>query len=750
MKDQARLLLPAIVLSGLIFLISIAAFVLLYSTPAQEPIEPLSNILATASPTQAASPTEALVTATPARPTWTLQPTETSTPTVTPTLTPTPTRVRLPTLTPALPFHINDRYQFNPISDEWMNQIALTVAEYPAARFNTPQDRLSAAYQADFIYPALIYQEALLRFPDSPLAPSWQWGLAVSLARLGDSQAIVLFQNFILEALNRPELSPEELPGWFQRHAPDLSLRVYDLLRSESQGDLKLLEIPEGHMLYLLQQDPTGAFHLFPLSATFNFLLDDPSIFTTLDLNGDGVQELALYLPEAPGNHILATPRLFSLATLPPQIIPVLPGLPIDFKTSAQVSLQSQREGNGDTLVVTAEVYPACPMTVTRFYRWDGNQVAPSPLLYTSQPQPDLLSYCEPFWELVESFWEPAARLEIAEKLSPLWPPPADPQGRPYPAEAKDKLRFQYAVNLALADRETEAVAALQELLQNPSQPDSSWTAAARAFVDKLQNGDGLYRACQEAPSCDMHVALQTLIRTLGQTDPALTLNKLPQFGVELRATGTFDFDQDGTLEPWFTLRQRPGETLEFWLIASSPAGPSAVFVGTVHVDRPAPYWSDATFYPGVFQIQPRQGYRLLRLQGSGTPFLEPVSIEPVLSTFTRDAIIQAEKSLFSGENPAQVRDKLLDLRASARFNCSTHRVCDRYRYLLGLAAELAGDEILARDTYIELWWENRTSPLTAAARLKLSLIPTPTATPRPTSTATWTPTLTSPITAIP
>lgn len=194
-------------------------------------------------------------------------------------------------------------------------------------------------------------------------------------------------------------------------------------------------------------------------------------------------------------------------------------------------------------------------------------------------------------------------------------------------------------------------------------------------------------------------------------------------------------------MERWFTLQQRPGEKLEFWLLVAIPGGVSAVFVDTVEVSGPTPYWSNAETYPGVFQIERRQGYRLKRLESTRLPYLEAIKVEPVLSTETRDKIIQAEQNLLSGQDPGQVRDQLQALRNSGRFNCRTHQVCDRFRYVLGLAAELAGDMTLARDTYIELWWENSASPLAAAARLKLFFIPLK---PTPSATASFTPTLTA------
>ena len=137
-----------------------------------------------------------------------------------------------------------------------------------------------------------------------------------------------------------------------------------------------------------------------------------------------------------------------------------------------------------------------------------------------------------------------------------------------------------------------------------------------------------------------------------------------------------------------------------------------------------------------MFQIKASLGYQLLHWPQIERAYLETVAIEPVITTYTRDAVFQAEETLLSGGSAIQVRDDLLTVLNSGRFNCLNHRICDRFWYALGLAYELSGDLDEARDTYIKLWWENSTSPLTALARMKLDII-TPTSTPSPLPTLT-------------
>jgi hypothetical protein len=244
----------------------------------------------------------------------------------------------------------------------------------------------------------------------------------------------------------------------------------------------------------------------------------------------------------------------------------------------------------------------------------------------------------------------------------------------------------------------------------------------------------------------------QTLGASAADT-PVLALTALQSAGALIRSRGSFDFDQDGSEETWLSILPHPLDKLEFWILARYDNGVRGIFVATSDFVVAQPYWADAQAYPGVFQIVARQGYLLKRLPGSLEPYLVPVPVVPILTTYTLDALSAAEHDLLNGVEATAVRDDLLEVLASGRFNCKSDQICDRFTYLLGLAYELSGDSIQARDTYIQLWWENRQSPLTAAARLKLVYLlslATATATRTPRTTPTRTPTSTPSLTPTP
>jgi hypothetical protein len=280
----------------------------------------------------------------------------------------------------------------------------------------------------------------------------------------------------------------------------------------------------------------------------------------------------------------------------------------------------------------------------------------------------------------------------------------------------------------------------LQDLVKTPAVPGSAWAAASGEFLKNYPSPGNLYRACQADPTCDLRLALEEMIRSSQVADLTQAQEALQKMGVSMRATGLFDFDQDGQSERWITIQPRPGQSLEFWMLASAPDGVKPLYVDLVTRSRPAPFYSEpVTQLPPVFQIEAQKGFQLKRFPGSEAPYIVPAAVVSPITTYTRDSLQELQAALLSGVEPALVRDSLLDVLNSGRFNCLNHRVCDRFYYNLGLAYELSGDVREAIDTYIKLWWENGQSPYTKIARMKIGLV-TPTPSPTYLITTTGTP----------
>jgi hypothetical protein len=667
------------------------------------------------------------------RPTWTIRPRLTDTPTVTPTPTLTPTPTRLPTITRAVPVRFNDRYLLIPWTADQADQAAQMADEYPDVTFPTTEGKSKSAYHAAFRASADAYREALLRFPDDPRATNWQWKLAYALAQVGDPAAAKLYAGFIQGALKKGDLRVEDLPEWFHRQEPRLTLLIDNIPAEPGQLNQDLIEIVEGGVFLWLLETPANL-QVTPITEVFNFDAAPETVHLLGDLTGDGKTEVSIYQPDPDQPTILAEPRIFSLTGTEPQEQSVQPSPVIDLQTDFSASLETTPENQ---LAVKASLFPACPVTITQIYAWDQTQFVPTPAEIQVSPQSSYIQYCEPVLKHALSAWSAANNLALIETLLPLWPPEKDLDEQPYPADARDELLYRQGIFQALTGKSDQAVKTLQDLINAPTVSKSSWAEAAEQFLKNYQSPEDLYRACQAAPSCDLRFALEEIVRSSGATDLTVVYESLRKSGVSMRATGLFDFDQDGQSERWVTIQPRPGQSLEFWILASAPDGVRPLFVDLVTRDRPAPFYNEpAAATPPVFQIDNQKGFQLKRISGNGEPYLVPAVVVSPITTYTRDTLKENQDAILSGVDPTLVRDSLLDVLNSGRFNCLNHRICDRFYYNLGLAYELSGDVREAIDTYIKLWWENGQSPYTKIARMKIGLI---TPTPSPTSAVTTT-----------
>jgi hypothetical protein len=523
---------------------------------------------------------------------------------------------------------------------------------------------------------------------------------------------------------------------------------VHKLPSQPGQLGQVLLEVEGGVWLWMLQT-PEGI-TLHPLTNRFDFR-PRPSgsptgTFLSAELTGDAVPELVLYTTPPNGDFSSPEPRVFDLRGASPVELPVAPALPVDYQEAFLPELLASDQPGG--FEVRLNFYAACPVRLYRTYAWDGTAFIPGEVSLKLTLPAEGLERCETILAHAETHWEPRLAAQIAQVLLPVWPPALDLQGRLVPEDARLGLQYRLGISQALAGDPSAAKQTFQAILDTPEFPLSEWKTAAQAFLSAYLLPVDLYRACLSAPGCQPVLALPELLRSSGITDLAAAQEYLRTSGLTIRSAGVFDFDNDGTLERWVTVQHRPGDRLEFWILAPSPQGAQALFLSYVETNSPIPYLSVSSPGQPVFQLAPRQGYRLLQHELSGTPYLTSVRVEPALTTYTRDALFAAESALFAGASPNQIRRDLELVLSSGRFNCQTHKVCDRFYYLLGLAYELNGQPRSAIDTYLKLWWENNSSPLTTVARLKLLLItsikpsPTKTSTINLTPSATFTPTL--------
>jgi len=706
----------------------------------QATIGPPSTSTQTAGPSATITPSPvSSLTSTPSpRPSWTLRPRPSFTPSQVLTATPTATQTRLPVLVKAIPYKYNDRYELNPWDFANADYLARLMLEAPDNLYPAGKQKPTTAYQSAFKFGVYAYREALLRFPESELASNWEWRLAYAMAQTGDPQAVDLYADLITSAVNQLHLFPDEIPGWFKNQEPNLTLYVTPLPSSINSTYDWLLEIKDAGVFFLLRQTAQEAF-IFPLTDEFNFMNGASANWITGDPDQDGKVEVILYLPDVTDDTRLTTPIVYDLSQNSPLALPIEQSLPFAFQQFFKLTLNTQIDQDQTSLVLSALIYPACPVTYQRTYTWQGGKFLLKDETYSLAPVPEHLTNCDVIIEHALTVWGPRASLPLLEALLNLWPPPLDAQGFPYPSDAMDKLKYQIGLSLAFSGSQEEAITAMDDIINTPSVTSSTWIKPAQEFVATFQAPQDLYRACIQSPLCIPRQAVEQTIMDNGSVDLSESQDYLLRVGVPIRSAGVFDFDEDGRMERWLTIQHHPGETLEFWILAQDSIGlVHAIFVNQMETGSPQP-----SIYPygrgKPISYLGEGNYILLeRLSDTQEPFITfAEELEAAANPYTKDETMKAVDELLLGKAPEDVRDELLAVLESGRFNCKAHKICDLFYYTLGLAYELSGNEREAVDTYIQLWWENSSSPFTSMARLKLHFIQTPTRTPTATTQST-------------
>ena len=741
-SPSARPLLPALLIMLVVFFLIFMALRILYpsaslSRPTSTLRPPTVTITRTPAVTVTFTPTPT-ITRTP-RPTWTLRATYTRTVTRTPGPTDTPLPPIMPTW--VRPLQYNDLYRLRSWSPEEADGVIKLLQAYPDILYPTPADRETSTYNAAFTYVAYLQREALLRYPDDPQAEKWRWGLAYNLAHMNDPGVDEAYAALIQEGLDQQKIPLEDLPEWFSQHEYNLTLTIHRFTPPPGYLRHLLLEIKTtgGAALLWIIESPQKV-ELFPLTSYFDFANAAEVHFTAGDLTGDGVEELVVYADPLPGETMPDKPQVFSLTAGAPSRISFAPELPFDLGTEYRIEWVVDQ----GLLHSTVTIYPACAVQVIHTYHWEGMQLVPDLLEYQIEPNPTQLEFCEGVIDHIASQWSAGVAIPIMETLLPVWPPLTDLAGKPYPADAKDEWRYRLGVYHALSGQFDQAQQTLNDLIASPAATDSHWITAAQQFLLAYASPDDLYPACLVAEFCDPRQAMQQLLFAGRFDDIGIALEALIRGGVIVRSSGNFDFDNDGENERWVLLRHRPQERLEFWVLARSESGVRALFIEQIDSTVTRPYFHEPLDSPPVAQIGPKHGFVFARLPFTRQPFLILKEIEFKPTTFTLDTLQSIIEDLFTGTDPASIRNRLEWLEKSDQFNCQNYRICDRFYYTLGLAYELAGNIRPAIDTYIKLWWENTDSPFMLIGRLKLEQLPyispTPTITPTLTRTITRTP----------
>lgn len=724
-------LVPAALLLVIVFILIFLAYRFTTGqlrTPTPTTFLGLLEKTSTVSPRPSRTPSPTM-TLTP-RPSWTLRPSSTAT--ITPTSTPTATISQQPTLTPANPLQRNDRYKLVDWSPARADQLLTQLN--PDSLFPRPADRQKAEYLEAFDLATIAYREALLRFPESPLADQWRWGYAYLLTHVNAPQSGELYTNLITEALNAKQVILEDLSGWFFSREHRLSLQVIPMPPLPGYLSNQIVTIlGKGGVYFWLLESPNG-FQSYLLHSYFDYTNDTEAFSILADLTNDSGLEIAIYHTPVLEESDISPPHVFDLSETPPVELPVAQSLPFRFGLDHPVTWEVQTDSTGSKqLIFNSTILPSCPVVVSRKYTWDGRIFKPGEIEFNINPVIELLGYCELIADHASLVWGPETAIQLIEPLLPSWPPAQDLRGKPYPSDARDEWSYRLGVLYALAGNPAKAIGYLEKVIDAPTSPSSQWIGPAGQFMDTYRQPEDLYKACQASPVCNLRDALRQVVSTVPQADYNLLPAYLQQFVIPVRSSGIFDFEMDEDPERWVLVQHTPLQQLELWILARTSDAVHPLFVDQLDTGNPVLRYFDPESDEVIVQWKQKEGFILKRVDGSLKPYIVHVNVEFRPTTYSRDALLRATEALLRQGNAQQALEILTDLLDSGKFNCTNYHICDRFYYTIGLAYEMTGQESQAIEWYLRLWREYRSSPLTIAVRLKLALIGT--STPTPTNT---------------
>jgi len=720
---QLRLLLTSLgilIIFILTLVVTLAAYPTLLApdptlTPTATRVFPPTGTF-TLSPTTTLSPT---VTNT-RRPTFTPTITLTATRTETPTLTPTLTGP--PTLTPAHPLPGTSIYSLNLWSSERADALIELIDYYPNTLIPLQRGANDENYYPAYYYATVALSEALLRFPDSPQAEHWKWMLAYDQARTGDHQAADSYAELLVQALNQGRSKLAGLDRWFSTEEPRLEIEVTPIPPISGYLSGNLVQIKGGGSAFILLLETPSSFQAHVLHVDFDFVHKPVYAAFSADLTGDSHPEIVISKQSSVEFNELSLPRIFTLAGSSPKELkfnPVSAPFPMGIEYSPKWLATPDGQGGHDVQVIT-RVFNACPLDLTRSYHWDGDRFEPVLTQFDVNPLPPTLSFCSILLDHAASTWGPEAGIQIIRTILPDWPPETREDGTPYPKDSQDEWRYRLGMDYALLGEREDAVRVLQEIIDTPAEPNSSWVTPAADFLNTYHKSGDVYRACVGSEICDAPGALTYLVNSLAGGDYPQALALLGKAGVNLRASGYYDLDNDGTREVWFTIRHRPGEKLELWVLVPYQQGIKALQFGEIETNIPTFTVYDKNQLPPVVLLNNRTAFQIQRIPDTREPFLTYFDLPKFYPDRFKDGVKSAMSDLFNGKDPKTVQKALLDLKDFPGLLCRNTWSCDEYYYLLGLASELAGDRPAAIDAYVRLWWDYSKSPYTTMARLKL------------------------------
>lgn len=756
-------------------LLGLLGFVFLVSCQASGPVPTASF-----TPSLALSPTQLLtLSPTPSRtvsptplPLLTRTPRPTQTITNTPSSTivgPTPISV-LPVLTPAewwaghdptpiaTPALGHDRYRLK----DWSEADALELIRLLEV-YAHETDTLAAAH-ARLNFPdayklvELAVRETIYRYPDTPHRKILDWRLAMAQPIAEESGSDAWILNEIEASLNQKRFFLDDLSAGL---APYGFTVVQQLTAKNLFGHglespvywVRPLDLYGSQGLFFsVQGKTTGNYKVVPIYARWDLNAslgnDENSTMQIGDHNGNGLPEVVLEIVDTSGSICFSDVYVY------------------EWDGTRFVDLTQGRVGSSDclgwgfgdpntpdsnTLTINAGIFPP----VTEIYKWNGTYYA-----LTDQQLSRYDLGCEDFTRILMNGWDDyRTGIEHAQSTLANWPEDA----ASLVVNCPDYVRFKIAIAYALHNRVNEARSTLQAL-----EPSSSFSSAAKAFLENYHDTNQLYQSCQAAQIaygsdrlCNLSDTFPLLIRSLHGADVSDPTVALQKNGLEIKVSRHMDLDGDGVLD-WLVDTDSSNDYVNLWGLLTTGQGLQPIRITglrnyTEGVSEQDAFKAETFEMPSthdhlliisfdefkIYRLKPSaanpivsylSGYEsgikehTFRQTAHGLD-LELVPDLPGLIDFYRfnaatnqfEKLPLYENNIFTNGGPAEALPYI------ERIAKGLEGLDDRYAYtkpqfiyLLGLAYELTGDKIQAAKTYWQLWHDFPQSSYAIMARSKI------------------------------
>jgi len=253
---------------------------------------------------------------------------------------------------------------------------------------------------------------------------------------------------------------------------------------------IELREEAGSSFIWLLQG--TSSYQAEQLLTQFDFTNPRQANWIVAELDGqpaDG-DEVAIYFSNLADETMLQPPQVYSLSGEEPRFLPFIPDKDI-FQVGAQFDnywAAAYNPEGGKDLVFQTSIFPACPLNLSRKYRWNGMYYKLVEEDYEFSQLPADLSACEAVIDHAAHYFGAQATIDLMEVLLPNWPPPQDVDGNPYPADEKDEWRYRLGVYHSLTGDFAGAVDQLNQVSTQPSAPNSRWVKPAQEFLEFIKS----------------------------------------------------------------------------------------------------------------------------------------------------------------------------------------------------------------------------------------------------------------------